>query len=68
MTSNKNMPTIFISYKWERSDIAAELGEVATVFMDKRNIPMWNSLKEFMKSIRKKDFAILLTFRRIFEI
>ena len=59
-----SMPTVFISYNWDNESVAVSIEEAlqgkAIVLRDKKSIPAWGSLTEFMKSIRKQDFAVLI--------
>ena len=58
------MPTVFISYNWSDSDfvdcIEKSLTGKAEVVRDKKNIPAWGSITNFMKKIRQQDFAVLV--------
>ena len=57
-------PTVFISYNWDSSDLANEIENkikpYADVKRDKTKIKPWGNITEFMKSIRKQDFAVLI--------
>lgn len=57
-------PTVFISYKRDKSDVVNELEKQingrAYIKRDTREIGAWESITEFMNSIRKQDFAILV--------
>lgn len=57
-------PTVFISYKRDKSDIVDKLvekvGGRAEIKRDTKEIGAWESITEFMNSIRQQDFAILL--------
>ncbi len=59
-----NIPTVFISYNWSSSafvdKIEAALAGKAEVHRDKNGIQPWGSITDFMKSIRKQDFAVLV--------
>lgn len=59
-----NVPTMFISYNRGCSDfvdkIENELDGKCDVKRDKNNIGDWKSISEFMKTIRKEDFAVLV--------
>ena len=63
MDFQNRLPSVFISYNWNQSDLAdgieSRLDGKAIIARDK-NHPYWSSLTEFMKTIRKQDFAILL--------
>lgn len=60
----ETMPTIFISYNWANKEIVdqveAAIQDKAHIRRDSHDIQSGDSLKEFMKSIRKQDFAILI--------
>lgn len=57
--------TIFLSYNWSDKDKVDEVDnylsqiENITVVRDVRNIGIWRSIKDFMKSIRDQDYAVL---------
>lgn len=57
-------PTVFISYKRDKSNIVDELEKRidgrADIKRDTREIDSWESIVEFMKSIEQQDFAILV--------
>lgn len=57
-------PTVFISYKRDKSDIVNDLEEKisgrAEIKRDTKEIGAWESINSFMNSIRKQDFAILV--------
>jgi len=59
-----SLPTVFISYNWDNDNVASKvemaLSGKAIVYRDKKNIPNWGSLSDFMNSIRKQDFAVLV--------
>ncbi len=59
-----SLPSVFISYNWDNDNVASEvetaLSGKAVVRRDKKDIPHWGSLSDFMKSIRKQDFAVLV--------
>ena len=63
-TNTTSLPSVFISYNWDNDDVASEvetaLSGKAIVYRDKKDIPNWGSLSDFMKSIRKQDFAVLV--------
>lgn len=58
------IPTVFISYKRDKSDIVNKLedkiGGRAEIKRDTKEIGAWESITTFMKSIRTQDFAILV--------
>lgn len=55
---------VFISYCWENENIAKtiyeHLNKKVNLHLDKIDIDEWNSIKEFMQSIGKMDYVILL--------
>lgn len=57
-------PSVFISYTWADKEavdlIEASIQDFANVHRDKHDVEPGDSLKEFMKSIRKQDFVILV--------
>ena len=57
-------PTVFISYNWANKEIAeqveAAIKDKAHIRRDSHDIQSGDSLKQFMKSIRQQDFAILI--------
>lgn len=57
-------PTVFISYKRDKSHIVNELDKKidrrADIKRDTKEIGAWESIVEFMNSIRQQDFAILV--------
>ena len=59
-----NMSTVFVSYNWGCSDfvdkIESALNGKCDIKRDKNNIDDWKSISEFMKTIRKEDFAVLV--------
>ena len=65
------LPTVFISYNWDNDDFADSiensLNGHAVVCRDKDSVPNWGSLSEFMKSIRKQDFAVLIISKAYLE-
>ena len=64
MTETASLPSVFISYNWDNDEVASAVEKAlsgkAVVHRDKKDIPNWGSLSDFMKSIRKQDFAILV--------
>lgn len=58
------IPTVFISYKRDKSDIVNKLEDKidgrAEIKRDTKEIGAWESITTFMKSIRTQDFAILV--------
>lgn len=57
-------PTVFISYNWGSEDIATtienRLEPIADVRRDKSSVKHWQSLTEFMKTIRNNDLVVLI--------
>ncbi|GLB27541.1 hypothetical protein LXJ15735_37820 [Lacrimispora xylanolytica] len=58
-------PRIFLSYCWANTDSANVIDDYLkekgiTVTRDVRGVDNWQSLKEFMQTIRDNDFAVLL--------
>ena len=58
-------PQIFLSYCWDDTDRANNIDEYLkkkgiAVTRDIRGVDTWQSLKEFMQTIRDNDFAVLL--------
>lgn len=64
MTETASFPSVFISYNWDNDEVASAVEKAlsgkAVVHRDKKDIPNWGSLSDFMKSIRKQDFAVLV--------
>lgn len=62
--TRSSIPTIFISYNWKSSDFVDEIENAINlkcdVKRDKNSIGDWGSITDFMKTIRKEDFAILV--------
>lgn len=61
----KNISTVFISYNQDSgNDVADEienkLKQIALVFRDKTSLSYWDSIGNFMKSIRKQDFIVFI--------
>ncbi len=62
---NDTQPQIFLSYSWANKDIANEIDNdfiaVGITFRrDARDIGYTKSIKEFMQSIQKSDFVVML--------
>lgn len=61
-----NDKTIFLSYNWHDGEIADRIDRHLsglhgiTVKRDVRDIGTWKSIREFMKSIRRQDYAVLI--------
>ena len=58
-------PRIFLSYCWDDTDRANNIDEYLkkkgiVVTRDIRGVDTWQSLKDFMQTIRDNDFAVLL--------
>ncbi len=62
----KNDKTIFLSYNWHDGETADRIDKYLsrisgiTVKRDVRDIGAWKSIREFMKSIRDQDYAVLI--------
>lgn len=61
----KERPTVFISYNQDSSrefvdSLQKQLQSCATVIRDKTSMKEWESFADFMKSIRKQDFVVLV--------
>ena len=58
-------PTVFISYKRDKSDIVNKLevkiGGRAEIKRDTKEIGAWESITAFMKSIRTQDLFLIIT-------
>ena len=59
-----NRPSVFISYNWNSDSLATNIENrlcpFANVHRDKSSIKEWQSLVDFMKTIRINDFAVLI--------
>lgn len=61
----KDDVTVFLSYNWNDKEKVDEVDNFLsqkaniTVIRDVRNIGSWGSIKEFMKSIRDQEYAVL---------
>lgn len=61
-----NDKTIFLSYNWHDGEIADRIDRHLsrlhgiTVERDVRDIGPWKSIRDFMKSIRQQDYAVLV--------
>ncbi|MDE7204628.1 MAG: toll/interleukin-1 receptor domain-containing protein [Lachnospiraceae bacterium] len=61
-----NDKTIFLSYNWHDGETADRIDKYLsripgiTVKRDVRDIGAWKSIREFMKSIREQDYAVLV--------
>lgn len=56
---------IFLSYSWADDELANSIDEIfmhngITLVRDRRELRYKSSIKEFMKQIRKEDFALIL--------
>lgn len=69
MEKIKNEPDkgmrIFLSYAWANDELANSIDEIfmhngITLVRDRRELRYKSSIKEFMKQIRKEDFALIL--------
>ena len=62
-TSPESLPSVFISYSWANNDyintVESAISRKANIYRDNKNIDSWSSINEFMKTIRKQDFALL---------
>lgn len=62
----KDDKTIFLSYNWHDGETADRIDKYLsripgiTVKRDVRDIGAWKSIREFMKSIREQDYAVLI--------
>lgn len=60
----KDLPSVFVSYNHGSSDFVDDmiksLTGICNVKRDKDKIGDWKSISDFMRSIRKEDFAILV--------
>ena len=62
----KDDKTIFLSYNWHDGETADRIDKYLsripgiTVKRDVRDIGPWKSIREFMKSIREQDYAVLI--------
>lgn len=58
--------TIFLSYNWQDADIANRIDTYLsgingiTIRRDVRDIGSWDSIREFMKSVRQQDYVVLI--------
>lgn len=65
-TEKKSDKTVFLSYNWHDGEIADRIDRHLsincgiTVMRDVRDIGTWKSIREFMKSIRQQDYAVLI--------
>lgn len=63
MSSSQGKPSVFISYNYDQKEFAYEIAKkidyAAHIVIDK-DLPAWSNLTQFMKGIRKQDFAVLL--------
>ncbi len=63
---SKKNKTIFLSYNWHDGETADRIDRYLsgipgiTVKRDVRDIGVWKSIREFMKSIREQDYAVLI--------
>lgn len=60
----KDLPSVFVSYNHGSSDfvdkIEKSLAGICNIKRDKNEIGDWGSIYDFMKTIRKEDFAVLV--------
>lgn len=58
--------TIFLSYNWNDVEVADKIDKYLSAFpritvkRDIRDIGIWKSIREFMKSIRQQDYVVLI--------
>lgn len=63
---DKKNKTIFLSYNWHDEEIVDRIDQYLSklssivVKRDIRDIGSWKSIREFMKSIRQQDYAVLI--------
>ena len=64
--AGKDDKTVFLSYNWHDGETADRIDKYLsrisgiTVKRDVRDIGAWKSIREFMKSIRDQDYAVLI--------
>lgn len=62
----KKDKTIFLSYNWHDGEIAdridQHLSKLSNIVVkrDVRDVGLWKSIREFMKTIRQQDYAVLI--------
>lgn len=60
----KDLPSVFMSYNHGSSDFVDKienlLAGICNIKRDKNEIGDWESISDFMKTIRKEDFAVLV--------
>jgi len=60
----KELPSVFVSYNRGSSDFVDKmeksLAGICNIKRDKNEIGDWESISDFMKTIRKEDFAVLV--------
>lgn len=60
----KDLPSVFVSYNHGSSDfvdkIEKSLAGICNIKRDKNEIGDWGRISDFMKTIRKEDFAVLV--------
>ena len=61
---NKSLPSVFISYNRKSSvfvdDIEKAVKNYCNLKRDRNNLSAWDSITDFMKTIRKEDFAVIV--------
>ena len=64
-------PTVFLSYNWGSDELVNQIEEslagLATLVRDKSHVKPWDSLSEFMRSIRRQDFVVLVLSKAYLE-
>lgn len=65
VVANNKKSTIFLSYCWDDTTTANEIDDFLrekgiNITRDIRGVDNWESLREFMQTIRENDFAVLL--------
>ena len=62
--TKKDLPSVFVSYNHGSSDfvdkIEKSLAGICNIKRDKNEIGDWGRISDFMKTIRKEDFAVLV--------
>lgn len=65
-------PKIFISYNQKSGSKIADkiqnsLSEITEIYRDKKSIPDWGSIKNFMNTIRDQDFVVMIITKEYLE-
>lgn len=62
--TENSLPSVFISYNWKNEKFVDKIEESVKdycyVKRDQNEIGTWNSISEFMKTIREEDFAVII--------